>query len=112
MVKKTQKRPPKLAGVLELVREHWDNGTYVIMSHAFERQGERNIIEPEIGWVITHGYHERKKDEFKPEYNVWNYAIRGKTLDERDLRIAVSFEDPETELLVITVIDLDLKDNE
>lgn len=111
MAKKISKRPPKLEDVLELAQKHWGDGTYMIMPHAFDRQEEREIIEPEIGWVINHGYRERKKDEFKPEYKAWNYAIRGKTLDQRSLRIAVSFDEGETELLIITVIDLDQKDD-
>ena len=51
------------------------------------------------------GHHEKRKDEFKPEFSAWNYAIRGKTLDKRDLRIAVSFNES-TKLLIITAIEI------
>ena len=51
------------------------------------------------------GYHEKSKDEFKVEWQAWNYAIRGRTIDRRELRVAVSFDD-EDSLLIITAIDL------
>ena len=54
---------------------------------------------------LRNGWHERRKDEFQPEYGAWNYAIRGKTIDGRNLRIVVSFE--RGKLLVVTAIDLD-----
>lgn len=106
MAKKTSKHPPKLENVLELAQEYWDAGTYIILKHAIHRQEERAIVEPEIGWIIRHGYHEKKKDMFQPEYNSWNYAIRGKTIEERDIRIVVSWDTSDVEMLVITVIDL------
>jgi len=48
---------------------------------------------------------EKSKDEFKTEWQTWNYAIRGKTVDGRELRVAVSF-DEEDYLLMITVMEL------
>ena len=49
----------------------------------------------------------------RSSFNVLNYAIRGKTVDERDLRIAISFEgDGNSELLIINVIDMDVKDED
>lgn len=52
------------------------------------------------------GHHEKSKDEYKPEHKCWNYSIRGKTVSERELRVAVSL-DKVSGLLIITVIDLD-----
>ena len=59
--------------------------------------------------VIETGWNERNKDEFKPEWKAWNYAIRGKTVDKRELRIAVSFEQEYSMLIIITAIDLSTK---
>lgn len=46
----------------------------------------------------------RKMDKYVPEHSAWNYTIRGNTMDKRELRIVVSFD--ENEMLVVTVIDL------
>ena len=73
--------------------------------HAEERKNQRQITLPEVLEVTRNGYREKAKDEYKPEWEAWNYAIRGRTLDGRGLRIAVSF-DEEGFLLFITSIDL------
>jgi len=93
---------------MSLVRGHVANGTYRDTRHAAERKQERNITLLEILHVLKGGHHEKRKDEFKPEYGDWNYAIRGKTVDRREIRVVVVFADPG--LLVITAIDLDVKD--
>jgi hypothetical protein len=59
----------------------------------------------EVLYVLRHGYHEERKDAFKGEHDAWTYAMRGKTIDERELRICVSF-DPRG-MLIIATIDLD-----
>jgi len=52
------------------------------------------------------GWHEKRKDAYSEVFKSWNYAIRGKTIDERELRVVVSFD--EDGLLIITVIDLEV----
>lgn len=106
-----KKSRPKIENPLGKARTCWANGDVSIMKHALERQGERQITDPEIGQVIEGGFHEKAKDEFKESFKDWNYAIRGRTVDDRDLRIAVAFEisDDGESLLVITAIDLDKK---
>ncbi len=101
-----RQRPRKHENVLEVVRATLAGGRYRDTRHASERKSERQISLPEIRQVIERGYHEPAKDEFKEEWQAWNYAIRGKTVDCRDLRIAVSF-DEEGYLLLVTSIDLD-----
>jgi len=73
--------------------------------HATDRQGERKITRPEVIQVLRNGPHEKRKDLFVKQYNAWNYAVRGKTVDRRELRVIVSFE-AETGMLIITAIDL------
>lgn len=107
MVRK-QKRPPKLPDVLDVVKGHLDKGTYLDTRHAIERKQQRSITLPEIIHVLHNGYHEKRKDEFKEEYAAWNYAICGKTVDGRRLRVCISF-DP-SGMLIITAIDLDLEE--
>ena len=60
---------------------------------------------PEITFVIRRGDREARKDQYQPQWNAWNYAIRGKTVDGRDLRIVVSFDEDEM-LLIITAIEI------
>lgn len=65
---------------------------------------ERDITRPEILYVLKNGHHEKRKDKFDEFYKAWNYAVRGKTLDRRELRIVVSFD--KDGMLIITAIDL------
>lgn len=57
--------------------------------------------------IINTGFHEKKKDEYKEEFADWNYAIRGKTLDDEHARICIAFIE-ENHLMVITVIRLEV----
>lgn len=99
------KRPKKHEDVLRQTQERLASGLYRDTRHATKRKEERGISLQEIQQVIKAGWHETSKDEFKVEWRAWNYAIRGKTIDRRELRIAVSF-DEEDYLLIITAIDL------
>lgn len=100
-------KPEKEPNLLQKIKDAINSGQYRDATHATERTIEREITRPEYLYVLKNGRHEKSKDKFKQEYNSWNYAIRGKTLDERELRVVISFE--ENGLLVITVIDLELK---
>jgi len=106
MPPKKKPRPAKLPDVLARARERLTSGNYRDTRHATERKAERDIILSEIQQVIRGGYGESSKDAWKEAYKAWNYAIRGRTLDDRDLRIVVSF-DEEDFLLIVTAIDLD-----
>lgn len=101
-------RPPKDPDVVGKVRRAVSSGSYTELrtDHATDRQSERRVTRPEYVYVLKNGYHEKSKDEFKEEFQAWNYAIRGKTIDGRDLRVPVSFDKDGT-LLIITLIDLD-----
>ena len=101
---KRRQRPPKMADLMDKVREALDSGQYVDMVHAQERQIQRQIIRPEYTYVLRNGYHEARKDTFEEPYNAWNYAVRGKTFDKRDLRVIVSFDDGG--MLIITTIEV------
>jgi len=96
------KRSEKIPDVLKKVRECLEVGRYYDTSHAMQRKVQRKISLPYVLHVLKNGYHEKKKDEYKPEYNDWNYSIRGSTIDGKDIRIAVAFD--EDDMLIITVI--------
>lgn len=106
MGKKQPARPSKNPDILSIARNAVADGSYTPVDHAKVRLNEREVTISELEQVINTGFREPKKDEFKKEHNSWNYAIRGKTVDKRSLRIAVSL-DAQTDVLIITVIDLD-----
>ena len=65
-------RPSKTTNVLQKVRECIDLGRYYDTRHAMQRKTLRSIALPDVLYVLKKGYHEKKKDEFKPEHNSWN----------------------------------------
>ena len=99
-------RPAKLpdAMLLKLIREAERTGAYRFVAHAAQRLEERSISLIEIQHILRHGYREARKDEFKAEHKTWNYALRGRTLDSRELRLALTPGGPG--LFIITAIDL------
>ncbi len=97
-------RPNKLLNLMSTIRTCIDEGRYLDTRHARERQIERQINRPEILYALKGGHHEKSKDRFDEAYDAWNYAVRGKTVDRRELRVIVSFD--ENGMLIITAIDL------
>lgn len=98
------RRPQKANDVLQKVHRAIRTGQYRDTIHSAQRELDRNIDLLDIIEVLENGYHEKRKDEFKEEFQSWNYSIRGKTFEGRELRIAVYFE--ESFLMIATVIDL------
>ena len=98
-------RPPKLENILELAKNCIEMGHYIPTFHAECRQYERDITLLDALHVIMNGYREPKHDQFKEEWQAWNYAIRGQTLQNDTIRVIISF-DEERHLLIITVINL------
>lgn len=98
-------KPSKVMSLMEVVRDCLKAGRYLDTRHALQRQEGRQITRPEILYVLKNGFHEKKKDHYEECFQAWNYAIRGKTLDNRTLRVVVSFD--ERSILIITAIDLD-----
>jgi hypothetical protein len=95
---------PKAPGLLEQIREKVEAGRLLYSKHASERMAERGIIKPEIEFVLKNGRNNKRKDSFNEEFSGWDYAIEGKTVDGRKLRIVVAQVEPN--LLVISTIDL------
>lgn len=96
---------PKIDNLLKVIRMYATSGNFLDTRHATDRQGERLITRPEILYVLRHGWHEKGKDKYDGQYNAWNYAVRGMTVDSRKLRVVVSFD--RDCLLIITAMDLD-----
>ena len=98
-------RKEKKKNLLELIRKCVESGKYLDTRHSGKRQREREIARPEVLYVLRNGFHEKRKDQYNEEYTEWKYSIRGKTVDERLLRVIVSF-DPNN-MLIITAIELE-----
>ena len=96
----------KIPDLLLRIRACLESGKYLFSNHALLRKKERFLTIPKITQqVLRNGYHEKKKDQWDQTHNAWNYAIRGKTIDNEDLRVIVSFD--ENGMLIITVIRLE-----
>jgi hypothetical protein len=86
-----KKRIEKIDDVVALVKKLMAEGSYVISDHAFDRGEERCISIGDIRNIISTGYHEKRKDEYKEEFKDWNYSIRGQTLDQELARVCLAF---------------------
>ena len=100
--------PPKLPNVIQLVHERVEAGRYLDTRHGSVRQSERLITRLEILDVLRRGRHVPSRDRYEEGYGNlgWSYAIEGKTLDNRHLRVIVAF-DEEINTLIVTAIDLE-----
>ena len=97
--------PPKIKDPLSAIQAYEKRGLYNFVHYARKRLEEREVTVSEVVQVIQRGFHEARKDEFKPEFGDWNYAIRGKTLDGRKMRLAIAIK--LDGFLIITAIDLE-----
>lgn len=97
--------PPKLENVLKTARDCIESGKYLATFHAECRQLERDITLLDALHVIRHGFREPKHDQYKEEWQSWNYAIRGTTLQDETVRVVISF-DKVLKLLIVTVINI------
>jgi len=95
----------KLPDLLLKLNAAVSKGRLRFSHHARERMLERDLIRLDVETVLKNGFHEKRKDKFDEEFESWNYAVRGITIDNRSLRIIVSFEQPN--FIVVTAIDLE-----
>ena len=102
MRKVTKKKPEKLANVLQAIRECIEQEKIQFSKYALDRAKERGIDIYTSIYVLQNGYEEKRKTIFDKDNNSWKYAIRGKTVDELDIRIIVVID--EYGVAVITVM--------
>lgn len=72
--------------------------------HFSERSIERDIDLPTVLDVLLNGYEEKRKSSFDEQRNRWKYAIRGKTMDDANIRVIVTID--EDDMIIITVMNL------
>ena len=97
-------RPSKIADVLKKARDCVEKGRYYDTSHAALRKLQRRISLTHVLYVLQHGYHEKRKDQYNQEHRDWAYSIRGQSIDGKDIRIVIAFD--EDDMLIITVIEV------
>lgn len=86
---------------LNEIRELIAKNRYRLAPHAIARRIERSIALRDILFVLNHGFHEINQDGFDIKRQSHRYAIRGKTPDGVDIRVAVAIENM---VVIITVI--------
>ena len=94
----------KVRNLLTVVNQKLKKGQYRYAAHASLRLQERKVTRLEVRQALQNGSHEEIKDKFNHDHKLWNYSIRGKTIDGRSLRVIVSFD--KKNMLIITVINL------
>lgn len=99
---KKRTKPKQIENLFQLIRECIDRGQYVLTEHAVLRLNQRDISLTDTEFVLKNGYHEKKKTYFDEIFNTWRYAIRGKTVDDLQMRIIISFNDDN--MIIITVM--------
>lgn len=97
-----QKRPAQIEKLFQKIGDCIDSGRYRQSRHAIDQKIERNIDWPDVLYVLKHGYHEKPKTSFDEAFQAWKYAVRGRTLDEIDIRVIIAFDDDE--MMIITVM--------
>ena len=101
-------RPPKEKNLIKKMKVLLEAHRLRMSDHANRRMKERNILYYEVLQALASGKHDAKRDRFNEEFNSWDYSIKGKTIDGRELRIGIAFEvvpASKEVILVLTVID-------
>lgn len=101
---KRNARPPQIAHLRDKVCNCIDHDKYTQTIHALKRESERSIDLPDTLYVLKTGRHEKSKTTFDEIFQTWKYAIRGRTLDNEDIRVVIAFDDED--MLIITVIKI------
>ena len=95
--------PEKRQTVEEDVSDRLDEDRWRLSDHARGRMMRRQLLLPEVEQALSSGIHVPEEDEWDDDHEAWNYAIEGETIDQKRLRIAVSFVEDD-DMLVVTVI--------
>lgn len=95
-------KPAQIDNLFPLITQCIEQGKYFLSEHAIQRLDERDISVNDVEYVLKNGYHEKKKTSFDEIFRTWKYAIRGKTIEELDLRIIIAFD--KNDMIIITLM--------
>ena len=112
MLKKSPKKSD--AELYALIETKIQERKYIFMKHAQERQKLRHISQLDVLNILEgkRGFgrkRNKKKDSYDCDYiyekpQDWRYCIEGKDIDDKDVRIILTFTDDY--MPIITVIDI------
>lgn len=109
-------KPPKKTDkeLFTLIEEKIREGKYVFDVHVKARQKQRNISQLDVLNILEgkKGFNRKRnkrKDSYDSDYiykkpQDWRYCIEGKDIDDKDVRIILTFDDDY--MPIITVIDI------
>jgi Domain of unknown function (DUF4258) len=83
--------------------KHIENETFLLTKHAAEEQKNDGIDLQDTLNALRNGVHEKAKTGFNNKFQLWRYAIRGKTENLETVRVIVSFPH---DMMIITVMKL------
>ena len=94
----------------ELLTSKIQSCDYVFKKHAKQRQKDRTITDVEVldileGKIVFKRRRNKSKDKYEEGREDWNYCVEGQNLDNKKIRIIISFE--EGFLPIITVMWID-----
>lgn len=98
------KKPPKDAEIVKKIKNCLANRQYKQSLHALERIDKRKITFQDVLFILETGRREEVKDSYDEVFQNWKYAIRGKTLEEDDIRVIITIS--EDNIIIITVVNL------
>lgn len=99
---KQKAKPKQIDNLSDMIRKCIENETYIQTKHALQREFERSIELSDALYILRHGRHEKNKTTFDEIFQTWKYAIRGRTLENLDIRVIIAFD--ENGMLIITVM--------
>lgn len=93
-----------------LISEKILNGDFLFLEHAKKRLTDRNVIDLDVLDILENKENRKRKRNKKKDTYIsgcqdWNYCIEGYGLDNKTIRIIISFN--KDLMLIITVIRLD-----
>jgi len=77
----------KYKNLLKKIRRAAQKKDVFFTKHSLLRMKQRKILRREVFSVLLKGEHEEAKDFFEEKFSDWNYSIRGKTVNDRELRV-------------------------
>ncbi len=106
---KHRKRPPKDDNLGIRIQNCLKNRKYKQSLHALERIDKRKVTFQDVLYVLETGRQEEAKDAYDEIFQNWKYSIRGKTLEDVDIRIIITIN--EENVVIITVVNLTMEEN-
>ena len=85
------------------ILQHIKESKYRLTKHAAEEQAKDGIDLQDTLHVLKTGRHESGKTSFDNRFQAWNYAIRGRTEDSKEVRVIISFSHG---MMIVTVMEL------